>query len=196
MHERRGISIDLKIVDLAGLNEDGARTLREGLNLCPGAEDRMMPLCTETRTWPSAKSAGSFQMYQQRPQSWFCFKPVHLAVFQKANHRTIPHHTHGTTTARRRKSRTDHQPQEKQRAVAWPPGSSRTGKRIHKAKFGAVIRCISEADCPATEELLQCSRGSSTPISAAQGQLRQSTSLALPWKNQQHPVVVCMPGQN
>lgn len=103
MHERRGISIDLKIVDLAGLNEDGARTLRERLNLCPGAEDRMMPLCAETRTWPSAKSAGSFQMYQQRPQSWFYFKPVHLAVSQKANHRTIPHHTHGTTHGTQKK---------------------------------------------------------------------------------------------
>jgi hypothetical protein len=42
MHEGSGISPDLKILeDLAGPNENEARTLREGLNLCPGAEGRM-----------------------------------------------------------------------------------------------------------------------------------------------------------
>lgn len=42
MHEERGISTDLKMLeDLAGLNKDGARTLREGLNWRPGAKGRM-----------------------------------------------------------------------------------------------------------------------------------------------------------
>lgn len=63
MHEGSGISTDLKILeDLAGLNEDEARTPREGLNLCPGAEVEwrcVMSLCAEARTWPSVKSAGS-----------------------------------------------------------------------------------------------------------------------------------------
>lgn len=42
MHDGRGISANLKILeDLAGLNKDEARILREGLNLRPGAEGRM-----------------------------------------------------------------------------------------------------------------------------------------------------------
>lgn len=71
MHERRGISIDLKILeDLAGLNEDGAQD-SEGGGLhphstsfyLPRAEGRMerydVIVCTETRTWSSVKPAGS-----------------------------------------------------------------------------------------------------------------------------------------
>lgn len=146
MDERRGISTDLKILeDLAGWNEDGAQDSKGGIEL-PKAEGRTerydVIVCTETRTRSSVKPAGS-GCSSRGLRAGFVLTQCTWLFPRRQTTVQSPISPTARPTAResREEERTEltEQPQEKQRAVAWHPGSSEAGDRIHKVRFEAVI---------------------------------------------------------